>query len=129
MYADLVRFEENTDRILESNSELGQVLRRQKNLLEQLGVFGEITVRSGDVVPELLNELKRTDYDLIVSGSLPAKEKLRKYVMGDVAREIVNRAGIPVLVVRTSEKMKIGRIFKEFLGRLFQSPEKAARTN
>jgi nucleotide-binding universal stress UspA family protein len=124
MYSDLVRFEGNNDRILESNSELGQALRRQKELLEQIGVFGEILVRRGDVVPELLKELKRTEYDLIVSGSLPAKEKLRKYVMGDVAREIVNRAGIPVLVIRTAQKIKIGQVLRGLFSRVFRGPEK-----
>ncbi len=124
MYADLIRFEETADRVLESNSELGRTLRRQRHVLEYIGVFGEILVRHGDVVPELLKELKRTKYDLIVSGSLPAKERLRKYVIGDVAREIVNRAGIPVLVVRTAHKIKIGQLLKEVMTRIFLGPEK-----
>lgn len=124
MYAGLVRFEENADRVLESNSELGRTLRRQREMLEQIGVLGEVLVRRGDVAPELLKELKRTEYDLVVSGSVPAKERFREYVIGDVAREIVNRAGIPVLVVRTAQKMKIGKVLKGLLTRMFRKPEK-----
>jgi len=87
MYADLVLYEEDADQVLKSSSKLGRALRRQKSLLERFGVFGELRLRQGQVVPELLKELKRTEYDLVVSGSLPAREKLRKYVMGDVARQ------------------------------------------
>ncbi len=122
MYSDLVSFEENADRILKSNSGLGVTLRRQKELLEHIGVFGEILVRRGDVVPELLKQLKRARYDLIVSGSLPAKERLRKYVIGDVAREIVNRAGIPVLVVRTAQEIRIAQVLRDLFSRIFRNP-------
>ena len=55
---------------------------------------------------------------------MPAKERFRKYVIGDVAREIVNSAGIPVLVVRTAHKIKIGQVLRELLTRIFRSPEK-----
>ena len=117
LYADLIRLEEDADRILESNSKLGRVLRHQKELLERLGVFGEIRLRHGLLVPELLKELQRGDYDLVVSGSSPAEQKLYKYVMGDVTREIVNRAQLPILVVRTGPK-KITHLFKELLPKL-----------
>ena len=102
IYADLVRLEEDSERIVESNSKLGRTLRHQRRLLEQSGVFGEIRLRHGEVVRELLKELRRTEYDLVVSGSWPAGDKLHKYVIGDVTREIVNRAQLPVLVIRTA---------------------------
>jgi len=114
VYADLMAFEENADRLLASNSKLGRALRYQKNLLERLGVFGEIRLRHGLVVPELLKELQTGDYDLVVSGSAPAEQKLYRYVMGDVTREIVNRAQLPVLVVRTGPG-KIAGLFRELL--------------
>ena len=56
MYADLVQFEENADRVLKSNSELGQTLRRQQQLLQEIGVDGEVLVRHGDVVPGAYEE-------------------------------------------------------------------------
>ena len=129
MYADLVRFEEDTDRVLDSNSELGKTLRHQKGLLEQLGVFGEIRLRQGDVVPELSKELKRNDYDLVVSGSSPAEDKLTKYVMGDVAREIVNRADLPVLVIRTGQRIQIRHLLKGLMARLFRSSRETAEAS
>lgn len=117
VYADLMPYEENADRLLTSDSKLGRALRHQKNLLERLGVFGEIRLRHGLVVPELLKELQTGDYDLVVSGSAPAEQRLYKYVMGDVTREIVNRAQLPVLVVRTGPG-KITGLITELLTNL-----------
>ncbi len=104
IYANLLEREEETDRVLTSNSKLGRSLRQQKELLAKLGVPCEFRLRHGLVVTELLKELERTEYDLVVSGSSPAHDALRKYVMGDVTREIVNRADLPVLVVRTGSE-------------------------
>ncbi len=101
IYARLIEQQEDADRVLASDSHLGRTLRRQKKLLDDLGVPCEYRLRHGLVMPELLKELGRTEYDLVVSGSSPSRDALRQYVMGDVTREIVNRAELPVLVVRT----------------------------
>src|SRR5205807_7565245 len=47
IYADLVRLEEDIDRLLESKSELGMNLLQQKKDLESLGVPTEVRVRHG----------------------------------------------------------------------------------
>jgi len=122
MYADLIRLEEDTDRLLASSSRLGRTLRRQKELLEETGVFGEFRLRHGPVVPEVLRELRRTEYGLVVVGSASAKDKMRQYVMGDVTREIVNHAELPVLVLRTGPK-QLKRRFGDLLDSLFRRPD------
>ena len=100
VYVNLIKTEEDAAQILESNSKLGRNLRRQKESLEKLGVPCEVRLRHGLVLDELLRELQHTEYDLIVSGSSPAHDRLRVYIMGNLTREIVNRADLPVLVVR-----------------------------
>lgn len=119
MYADLIERERDASRLLASNSKLGRTLRHQKGLLEQSGVFGEFHLRHGLVVPELLKQLQRTDYDLVVAGSSPAEDMLRQYVMGDVTREIVDRVELPVLVVRTEARYIMRRI-GEMVTRVFR---------
>jgi len=128
VYAGLISLEEDADRILESNSRLGRILRRQKDSLERLGVFGRIQLRRGLVVPELLKELQTGDYDLVVSGSAPTEHKLYRYVLGDVTREIVNRAQLPVLVVRSGQR-KITDIFKEVFSNLWGRMKKSSGTS
>ena len=65
------------------------------------GVACTVRLRHGLVVPELLMELRHAEYDLVVAGSSPAGDPLRACVLGNVAREIVNHAQWPVLIVRT----------------------------
>ncbi len=125
IYAGLTQLEEDMERVLASNSRLGRTLRHQKELLEELGVFGEIRLHHGLVVPELSKELRRTDYDLVMTGFSPAEDKLRRYMMGDTTREIVNRADLPVLVMRTGP-IKIMRHLSDLVAYLFRRAKKTS---
>jgi len=100
IYADLVRLEEDVTRLLESNSELGINLRTQKQDLERLGVPTEVHVRHGIVVDQVFAEVRKSNYDLIVTGSSQARGMLRHYIMGDLTLRILNHANCPVLVAR-----------------------------
>jgi nucleotide-binding universal stress UspA family protein len=100
IYADLVRLEEDVEQLLESNSELGLNLREQKADLEKLGVPADVRVRHGIVVDQVFAEARERNYDLIVTGSSPARGMLRHYIMGDLTRTILNHANCPVLVAR-----------------------------
>ncbi len=100
MYADLVRMEENVGQLLESKSELGTNLRRQKKELERLGVSADIRLRHGIVVDQVFEEVREGNYELIVTGTSQARGLLRHYIMGDLTRSILNRSNVPVLVAR-----------------------------
>jgi nucleotide-binding universal stress UspA family protein len=116
MYADLVRLEENVDQLLESKSELGTNLRRQRRELERLGISAEVRLRHGIVIDQVFEEVRAGDYDLIVSGTSQARGLFRHYIMGDLTRSILNRANCPVLVTRAGPP-KAGRtLWKAFKG-------------
>ena len=100
MYADLVRLEEDVAQLLQSKSELGTNLRRQKRELERFGVSAEVRLRHGIVIDQVFDEVREGNYDLIVTGTSQARGLLRHYIMGDLTRSILNRAGVPVLVAR-----------------------------
>jgi nucleotide-binding universal stress UspA family protein len=108
MYADLVRLEEDVSQLLESKSELGTNLRRQKKQLERLGVHAEVRLRHGIVIDQVFAEVHEGNYDLIVTGTSQARGLLRHYIMGDLTRSILNRANVPVLVARAGPP-KVGR--------------------
>jgi nucleotide-binding universal stress UspA family protein len=113
---DLARIEEDVNLLLHSNLDLGQNLRREKEALENMGVDNEVRLRHGLVLSEVFKEIKRGDYDLVVTGSSPIGGNLRTYIMGNITREIVNRAECPVLVVRGGEEpIGFGRSLKGFL--------------
>src|SRR4029077_2409226 len=103
IYADLVRLEEDVDRLLGSRSELGLNLRRQKEELEHLGVPAEVHVRHGIVIDQIFAEVRQGDHDLIVTGSSRARGMLRHYIMGDLTRSILNQSDCSVLVARSGK--------------------------
>ncbi|MFY9608731.1 MAG: universal stress protein [Blastocatellia bacterium] len=115
VYSDLIKMEEDVNLLLHSNTGLGQNLRREKEFLESMGVESEVRLRHGLVISEVFKEIRRADYDLVVTGSSPVSGNLRTYIMGNITREIVNRAECPVLVVRGGEQPTgLGRSLKGF---------------
>ena len=118
MYADLVRLEENVSQLLESKSELGTNLLRQKRELERLGVSAEVRLRHGIVIDQVFEEAREGDYDLIVTGTSQARGLLRHYIMGDLTRSILNQANVPVLVARAGPP-KVGRTLWRAIKGLF----------
>jgi nucleotide-binding universal stress UspA family protein len=116
IYVDLVQLEEDVDRLLESKSELGTNLRRQKRELENIGVSAAVRLRHGIVIDEVFEEVGRGNYDLIVTGTSRARGLLRNYIMGDLTRSIVNRADCPVLVARAGKPKAARTLWKAFKG-------------
>jgi len=121
MYADLVRMEENVHQLLQSKSELGTNLRRQKRELDRIGVSAEVHLRHGIVIDQVFEEVRDGNYDLIVAGTSQARGLLRHYIMGDLTRSILNRANIPVLVARAGPP-KPGRTLWKAIKGLFNKP-------
>jgi len=126
MFASLLKQEGDTARWLASDSALGRGLRQQQATLTQLGLACSVRLRPGLVLPELLRELRQAEYDLVVAGSSPAGGPLRAYMLGNVAREIIDHAEWPVLVVRTGGVEHPWSHFIHFL-RSRPHPKSAAR--
>jgi nucleotide-binding universal stress UspA family protein len=104
IFSQIRRLEEDADRVLTSNSELGRNLRREQQMLTALGIETEVRLRQGFVLEEIFREIRGGHYDVIVAGSSLSTGPLRTYVLGDITREIVNRADRPVLVARHRTK-------------------------
>jgi len=108
MYADLVQLEEDLDRLLQSKSELGVNLKKQKEMLERHGAKAEVRIRHGIVLDQVFAEIDSGDYDLVVTGSSQARGMVRHYIMGDLTRRILNRASCPILVARAGAIQRTG---------------------
>jgi nucleotide-binding universal stress UspA family protein len=102
IYSGLPRMEQTPARLLDSPSELGRNLRREKETLEALGLTTELQLGHGAVLDEILRAVHQGNYDLVVTGTA-LSQGLRSYVLGDISREILNRVSRPVLVVRSAE--------------------------
>ena len=103
IYADLVRLEEDVDRLLASDSELGRNLRGQKEGLEKMGLNVEVRIRHGLALDQIFAEVREGEHDVIVTGTSQARGTFRHYIMGDLTRGILNRADCPVLVARAGK--------------------------
>lgn len=116
IYVNLVELEENVDRLLESKSELGTNLLREKSELERLAVPANVRLRHGIVIDQVFEEVRAGDYDLIVTGTSQARGLLGHYIMGDVTRSILNLANCPVLVARAGKPKATRTLWKAFKG-------------
>jgi nucleotide-binding universal stress UspA family protein len=104
MHATLFRRQDDVEALLNSGSELARNLRNGKAIIEQAGVPVSVQIRHGIVIDQILEEVERADSDLIVVGSWPVRDSWRNYMIGNVTREIVNRADRPVLVIRSDKE-------------------------
>lgn len=91
----------NPTKLLEAESDLARNLRAECETFVAVGMPAEVRLREGIVLNEIADEFRTGNYDLVVTGSTLARGSLRQYILGDLTREIVNRAGCPVLVVRS----------------------------
>ena len=128
IYANLVRMEEDVDRLLTSESELGRNLRGQKESLEKMGLTVEVRIRHGLALDQIFAEVREGGHDLIVTGTSQATGTFRHYIMGDLTRGILNRADCPVLVARAGKIVDDEDAEGGFFYRLFHgfSAEKSA---
>ena len=116
IYLNLVQLEENVNQLLESKSELGTNLRRQKRELERIAVPVEVRLRHGIVIEQVFEEVRAGDYDLIVTGTSQARGLLGHYIMGDLTRTILNQANCSVLVARAGKPPATRTLWKAFKG-------------
>ena len=118
LYADLIRMEEDVDLLLESNSTLARKLKDEKKILDKMEVDNQIRLSHGHIVNKIIKEVRGEDYDLVVAGSSRHSGKLQSYFIGNITRQILNRADRPVLVVRTDEGLEIGRRLKHVVSKI-----------
>ncbi|MFQ5944652.1 MAG: universal stress protein [Anaerolineae bacterium] len=97
MYTGLAEMEEHLDEFLRTDTPEARHLKQGAQILQDEEVPGEIEIRHGAVVEQILREARRGDYDLIVVGAT-ARGALAGYLLGDVGRKILELAHRPVLV-------------------------------
>ena len=116
IYVNLVQLEENVDQLLESKSELGTNLLRERRELERLAVPAEVRLRHGIAIDQIFDEVHAGKYDLIVTGTSQARGLLGHYIMGDLTRSILNGANCPVLVARAGKPKAARTLWKAIKG-------------
>jgi nucleotide-binding universal stress UspA family protein len=85
--------------LIEEHSFEGQFLERDIRVLGRSRARVAAKVRHGLVIDEILEELVTGNYDLVVIGAHRG-EGWQRYLLTDVAREIILRSTRPVLIVQ-----------------------------
>lgn len=97
--ARLEDLEATGEELLERETREGVHLRKGLQILRELGVAGEVKIRRGLVVDEILAESEEGGYDLLVIGA-HAAPGLYRFLLDDLTTQIVLGSPRPVLVVR-----------------------------
>ncbi len=88
----------SADELIEKHTVEGNLLEADLARLAQLNVRLEAKVRHGLVVREILEEMQSGDYDLVVIGAHQGKG-WERFLLDDLAHELINQADRPLLVV------------------------------
>jgi nucleotide-binding universal stress UspA family protein len=99
-YPETRTVRENWDHLTETDTLLGSTLRDGLNKARKVGLKANLKLRQGNVIEEILAELKEGDYDLVCMGSLYSAHGLRQLYAPNVTAEVAEEIGCPVLTVR-----------------------------
>jgi nucleotide-binding universal stress UspA family protein len=88
----------DAEELMQKHTPEGSLLEDELARLEQLNVRVEAKVRHGLVVKEILAEAQSGDYDMVVIGA-PLGKGWQRYLLDDLAHEIISYADRPLLVI------------------------------
>lgn len=91
---------DNWDHLLDTDSLLGRTLRNALNEAQKMDLKAGFKIRQGNVIEEIVAELKAGDYDLVCMGSPYSGHGLRQFYAPNVTAEVAEVIGCPVLTVR-----------------------------
>ena len=86
--------------LTETNTPIGRSLRQALEIAKNDGLTADVKARQGNVVEEILAEIKEGNYDLLCMGSPYSANALRQLYAPNVTAEIAEGAGCPVLSAR-----------------------------
>ena len=86
--------------LAETDTLPGRSLRQALETASKAGLTALAKARQGNVVEEILAEIKEGDYDLVCMGSAYSASALRQMYMPNVTAEVAESAHCPVLTAR-----------------------------
>ena len=86
--------------LIETNTVPGRSLRKALELAQQAGTEARAVTRQGDIVEEILAEIKEGDYDLVCMGSAYSVHTLRQYYAPNITAEVAESTRRPLLTAR-----------------------------
>jgi len=91
---------DHLDDLIETDTLPGRNLRKAMELAKEAGLNAKVITRGGNVVEQILSEIKVGDYDIICMGSPYSAHSLRQLYTPNVTAEIAEMAHCPVMTAR-----------------------------
>jgi nucleotide-binding universal stress UspA family protein len=95
---------ENWDHLEDTDTLVGSTLRTGLEMGQNAHLDTKVKIRRGNVIEEILTELKEGDYGLVCMGSQYSASGIRQYYTPNVTAEVAEAAGCPVLTARAEQK-------------------------
>ncbi|MDO9303566.1 MAG: universal stress protein [Anaerolineales bacterium] len=86
--------------LAETDTPVGRSLRQALDVAKNDGLTANVKARQGNVVEEIMAEVKEGNYDLLCMGSMYSSNALRQLYAPNVTAEIANSAACPILSAR-----------------------------
>jgi nucleotide-binding universal stress UspA family protein len=99
MYTGLKTIEETLKELLQTDTPVARHLRKGAEILSENDIQAELKLRHGSAVYEIVREIDRQNYDMVVIGASGADTMIKEWFYGNLTQDIVDAVGIPVLVV------------------------------
>lgn len=117
-YAPLVEYDVEPEDLPSRSDALSRLLRELSGRLSDRGIATEVRFRYGSVPDGILRGARDAEADLLVVGTSPAGGEVRRYLLGDLARDFLGGASCPILFVRTGTSLwrKVYGDFKGTIG-------------
>ena len=106
MYTGLKTIEETLVELLQTDTPVSRHLRRGAEILSEHNIQAELKLRHGSAVYEIVREIDRQNYDMVVIGASGADTMIKEWFYGNITQNIVDAVGIPVLVVNQERAAK-----------------------
>lgn len=90
----------HTGDLAETDTLAGRSLRKGLELAKQAGLTARIVTRKGDVVEQILAEIKEGNYDMVCMGSPYSAHSLRQLYAPNVTADVAESAHCPMLTAR-----------------------------
>jgi len=90
----------NWQTLNETDTPIGRSLRQAMEIAKADGLTANITARQGNVVEEIVAEVKKESYDLLCMGSSYSANALRQLYAPNVTAEVAETINCPVLTAR-----------------------------
>jgi len=91
---------EHLDDLASTDTLPGRSLKKALNIAQGLGLNTKVTARQGNIVEEILIEIREGNYDIVCMGSPYSASALRQFYTPNVTAEIAEAVHCPVMTAR-----------------------------